>query len=145
MMIYGKDAEVIQWVSNGLDITFPPLSRAIGLARDGKIIAGVVYHDFRYERHIEMSMYSTTPRWATKESLYYFFSYPFIQLNCARVTAVTSETNRHTQRFLERLGFTKEGVLREAYPDGDAIVYGMLKDECRYLDYGQKVKSSSGS
>lgn len=143
MMIYNHDAEIAHWVANGLDATFPDGSRAIGVGREGKIIAGVVYHDFRYDRNVEMSIYSTTPRWATKEALYHFFAYPFIQLNYARVTAVTTESNKHTQRFLDRLGFTQEGILRDATHEGDAVIYGLLKHECRYLKYGQEVKQSA--
>jgi RimJ/RimL family protein N-acetyltransferase len=34
----------------------------------------------------------------------------------------------------KRQGFTQEGVLREAFEDGeDAILYGMLKSECKWI------------
>jgi hypothetical protein len=41
----------------------------------------------------------------------------------------------------KQLGFTQEGRLRQLYPPHDAILWGMLRSECKWLkgnDYGQK-------
>lgn len=62
------------------------------------------------------------------------FDYIFNQLGCVRCTASTLKSNKRTRDFLEGLGFTLEGRLRLGY-DGrkDALIYGLLASECRYL------------
>jgi RimJ/RimL family protein N-acetyltransferase len=65
------------------------------------------------------------------------FRYIFVQLQCTRVTSITTKKNRRTRAFLERLGFALEGCVRRAY-DGkrDALIYGLLAEDCRYLEAG---------
>jgi hypothetical protein len=60
--------------------------------------------------------------------------YIFKQLGCKRCTAVVRKNNKRVRRFLERLGCTLEGNLRRGY-DGkhDALIYGLLVEECRFL------------
>lgn len=134
MILYGHDAEIAEWVGSELECYFEPAAKAIGLVLKGRIIAGVVYHTYRPGYNIEMSIASITPRWANENSLRAFFTYPFIQLNLPRVTAVTSNKATSVQKFLERLGFIKEGMMREAHPDGDALIYGLLRKDCKYIE-----------
>ena len=131
--IFGHDREISSWVGERLDTVFPPDVVAIGLARKGKIIAGVVYHNYRPPKNIEMSIAADSPRWGGKSTLEVFFNYPFKQLGCSRVTAITDAGNQHTRDFLTRLGFVQEGVLRDANPDDDAVIYGLLKTECKWV------------
>jgi RimJ/RimL family protein N-acetyltransferase len=108
---------------------------AIGLERDGELVAGVVY-----EQHtgpnVMMHVASDGSRyWMTPAYMAACFRYPFLQLEVNRVTGLVRSDNAAAQRFDEALGFKPEGVLREAASDGtDMILYGMLKRECRYLD-----------
>jgi RimJ/RimL family protein N-acetyltransferase len=38
------------------------------------------------------------------------------------------------RKFDEHVGFIQEGVIRQAFEDGeDAILYGMLKSECKWI------------
>jgi len=105
---------------------------AIGLEDEGQLIAGCVYSEYR-GHSIHVSMASTTPRWATKSTLALFFGYPFLQLKCKRLTAYTGKSMANVRAFLTRLGFTQEGVIREGFADDDCVVYGMLRDECRWI------------
>ena len=74
-------------------------------------------------------------RWMTKDFLWRCFAYPFIQLQCNRITGLVRVDNLAAQKFDEHLGFVKEGLLRKAAKDGtDYIVYGMLREECRWLE-----------
>ena len=70
----------------------------------------------------------------TKDFLFRSFAYPFIQLDCHRVTGLVRADNMEARRFDEHLGFKQEGVIRKGAADGtDMILYGMLKEECRFL------------
>jgi RimJ/RimL family protein N-acetyltransferase len=108
---------------------------AIGLERDGELIAGVLY-----EQHtgpnVMMHVASDGSRhWMTPAYMAACFRYPFLQLDVKRVTALVRSDNLASINFCSALGFKTEGALREAATDGaDLILYGMLKRECRYLD-----------
>lgn len=57
----------------------------------------------------------------------------FNQLGCRRLTALT-ETGSPMAKMMNRLGFHYEGDLQCYYPnDRTAIVWGMLKEECRWF------------
>lgn len=149
MILYGYDAEVIEWVGNQLECEFERTARAIGAVKNGKIIAGVVYHNYRPPYNIEMSIASISPKWATKRNLGHFFRYPFNQLGLPRVTAIVSAKAESVQKFLERLDFIKEGEMRNAHPDGNAFIYGLLREDCKYIEApnGEEklTKSTTGS
>lgn len=134
MLLYGKDAEVATWVAGQLGYPaedFTPCT-AIGITIDNKLVAGVVYNNYR-AGGIEMTIASTTSKWCTRTALYYLFAYPFEQLGCRRVTATTARNKHTVNAFLRRLGFRHEGLMREALNGVDARIYGMLKKECKWL------------
>ena len=130
--LFGYDREVTEWVRQRLDNSHFGPATAIGLVKDGKIIAGVVYHNYRLNG-LEMSIATEDRHWATKQTLRTFFAYPFNQLNCERVTALVSEDNIKSRDMVNRLGFIKEGVLRKAFNGRNIHIYGMLKDECKWI------------
>ena len=67
------------------------------------------------------------------EALQSVLKWLFYELNIRRITLETYATNKRALKFFEKMGFKKEGVLREAhYADGkyyDIISYGLLKKE----------------
>ncbi len=67
------------------------------------------------------------------DALRCFLEWLFYEQNVHRVTCETYATNRRAIRFFEKMGFKKEGVIREAhYIDGtyhDIISFGLLKRE----------------
>jgi RimJ/RimL family protein N-acetyltransferase len=133
-VIYGQDKRVIDWVSERVNEFDFGNASGIGLEEDGELIAGVVFNLYTGP---SISMHvAAVPgkRWMTKEYLWRCFAYPFLQLKCRRITGLVRADNYDAQRFDEHLGFKREGVMREACDDGtDMIVYGMLRDECRFL------------
>ena len=130
--LFGYDREVTEWVRQRLDNSHFGPATAIGLVKYGKIIAGVVYHNYRLNG-LEMSIATEDKHWASRRTLKAFFAYPFNQLNCERVTALVLEDNLKSRDMVNRLGFKKEGVLRNAMQGKDIHIYGMLKDECKWI------------
>lgn len=59
--------------------------------------------------------------------------YLFAHTTANRIQAVTESGNRAEQRALEKAGFTREGVLRQAgFRDGcwrDAVLYSLLRED----------------
>jgi len=141
MLIYGHDKELSLWAGKQLGYEGAITSHdpvAIGVAREGKIVAVAVFHDYR-KISFEVTFVTTTPRWASRENIRSILHYPFVQIGCQRLTAITAESNNLARKFLERLGFKQEGVHPEAYPDGTSgISYGLLrKDAERWLNNGK--------
>lgn len=102
---------------------------AIGLERDGELVAVVVFNLFS---GADIAMHiAAVPgrRWMTRQFLRASFRYPFVQLGCRRVSGYVPARNLEAQRFDEHLGFQREGLMRHALPDDDVIVYGMLRQD----------------
>lgn len=96
-----------------------------------KIKGAVLYSNYRGVS-IEMTC-AGEPGWLTKGNLRGFFSYPFEQLKCRRVTAIVHADNARSRDLVERLGFKSEGVCRDGFADGDACIYGMIRSDCRWI------------
>lgn len=129
--IFGQDQAVAAWVESrlrGISNGFGQYS-AIGIEDSGKIIAGVVYHDYR-RFSIQLSMASESPRWCSRKTLNILLGYPFNQLMVERITACTAKNNKRLRSLVTRLGFKLEGTLRRGH-DGkkDLLLYGMLREE----------------
>ncbi|HJX18964.1 MAG TPA: GNAT family protein [Acidiferrobacterales bacterium] len=111
---------------------------AIGFSLDGgQLIGGVVYTSY-YRLADGTGDISLTaagaPGWLTKATLRVIFGYPFRQISCSRVTALTSKPNRRSRDLLERLGFVHEGTIRGAFGCGrDGILYGMIREQCKWI------------
>lgn len=72
------------------------------------------------------------PGWLSRGFLRLVFAYLFGQLNLRRVTGRIASDNAVALAQAPRLGFVKEGTLRCGSARGDVIVFGMLREECRY-------------
>lgn len=135
-LLYGADKQVAEFVMSRIpgargrgfgDFT------AIGIAREGRPIGGVVFHN--YVGHlIEMSAAFDDPRWCTRATLRTLFEYPFKQLNCVVMVTVTGRKNKKARRIDEGLGFRVVGPVPNGW-DGreDAMVYAMKRNECRWI------------
>lgn len=141
--LFGIDAGLSQWVSNGvfgIPDAFDATTKAIGLLKNDNLIAATIYHNYHDDIYgnphsIEMGIYTIDKTWATKAYLRSIFSYPFIQLRLKRVQIITSTKNEGVNSLVSRLGYTKEGEHRKAYPDcSDAYSWGMLREDCRWID-----------
>jgi RimJ/RimL family protein N-acetyltransferase len=135
-LVYKNSDLVKWWVGQQLECSFPDQCIGIGIIDDDddepELIAGVLYYNYHAPKGIEMTIASVAP-WSTKGIIQALFHYPFNQLGCSRVTSIIDIDNTHTAKFLDNLGFTKEGVMRDANPNGDAVIYGLLKTECKWI------------
>ncbi len=133
-IITDRSADIVKWVAQKIGEKDIALSYGAGLEMDGKLVAGVVFAG-KTDTNVHMHVASDgTRRWMTPEYLGFCFAYPFFHLKCERVTGHVRADNLDAQRFDEHLGFIREGRLRRACADGtDLIIYGMLKEECRFL------------
>lgn len=138
-LLFGSDEYICQWVSARVDANIVK-GKAIGVIDGGdRLIAGVAYSNWR-GCDIEMLCAAENMRWLSRVRLAAFFSYPFVQLGCLRVTAITAKRNKRARKFIERIGFRLEGTHPRALEGKDACSYGMLRENCKWLrnSNGQK-------
>jgi RimJ/RimL family protein N-acetyltransferase len=130
-----KTPMVLQYVSEKIGVQFnPSMSTAFAVLNDnGEFVAGVVLSNFRVH-DIEISCATETSVAWRPHIMRAVFEYVFVQLKCARCTSIVTKGNARCRSFLKGLGFSLEGNVRMGY-DGkrDALIYGLLASECRYL------------
>lgn len=120
-----------EWVEKQLGWKAATPTYAVGIVHHNRLIGGVLYHNYT-GGNCEMTIATTSPRWATRNIISELLAYPFEWLGCRRITAITDADNTKSKSMLERLGFQQEGVIREGSPrenGTDAIIYGLLKRE----------------
>lgn len=126
MLLFGCDRELAHWAGDQLGLKFVGPNTSIGVAHQGKIVAAAIFSNFQ-PPNIEITFVTSSPRWASNGAVRAILRYPFVQLGCERLTAITEATNQPARAFLCRLGFKQEGCHPAYFPSGDAISYGMLK------------------
>jgi RimJ/RimL family protein N-acetyltransferase len=112
------------------------VAAALGVVVAGRIAGGVMFFNWRREDgDIELAGAFVSPLWAQPATLRTIARYPFVQLNCVRVTALTARRNKRARRVLEKLGFRIEGVKRKgAAGRDDRCIYGLIRSQCSWLE-----------
>lgn len=104
------------------------------MERHGEIIACVIYNRWYPGISVEISVAAAKPNWLTRDFLALVFHNPFNVWGMRRVGSSIAASNERSVEFCEHLGFKHEGTIRQGAPDGDdLLLYGMLRNECRYL------------
>jgi RimJ/RimL family protein N-acetyltransferase len=146
MLLYGWNRELAAWAAERLalkNFNFGPCV-SIGVVHKGELVAAAIYNEYRHP-NIQITFVTTSPRWASPGAVRTILQYPFRQLGCKRITAITDATNQPARAFLCRLGFKEEGVHPDALPSGDAVTYGLVaKDAARWLsEENTRVKAAT--
>lgn len=114
---------------------------ALAKVDNAGIVVGVIYNNFSTDstrKIINCEMHVAArknAKWATREFLFHLFNYPFNEIGCKRITALVKENNVQSLKTSYRIGFKKEGVIRQGMDGQDLILLGMLRSECRFLDF----------
>lgn len=67
--------------------------------------------------------------------------YAFRTLGVHRVTARAVVSNTDSLRILARLGFQREGTLRRAQHGEDVIVFGLLPEDLRHVQFAETAET----
>lgn len=117
---------------------------ALGVVRNGKFVGGVVYHEYRtFDIHLTAA-FDRKSNWALPGTLRALATYPFETLGCVRLTAMAGRKNKRARKALEKIGFTFVGVAKRGL-DGfeDAMLYELLKENCRWLHELQSINAAA--
>jgi RimJ/RimL family protein N-acetyltransferase len=133
MLLFDHDVALARWAGARLGIAGFDPCRAIGVTHQGEIVAAAIYNNYR-PPDIEITFVTSSPHWASRGAIRAIMRYPFVQLRCKRLTAVTSAQNASARAFLVRLGFRQEGLHPDALPTGDAVSHGLLaRDAAKWI------------
>lgn len=131
-IVTGHDKAVADWMGANMGVQFAQPYTAIGVVNaDGTLIGGAVFNCFM-GTDIEVSVYGCGGAFS-RSALRFGFEYIFGQLKCDRATARVDRDNHVMRQLMRRLGFKREGLQRGRYDRG-RVLYGMLRDECRWLE-----------
>ena len=130
-----RDGSVAKWVCDGLneDTDWVGQNITMGIELDGELIAGIIFNNIRPNLDVWLTIYSTNRRWCNRRVLRAIFGLAFDEMGSRRVSLCVSKDNEAIKKLVEGLGFVREGLLRQYRDNGnDCIVYGMLKNECKW-------------
>lgn len=105
----------------------------LGLMRGKYLVAGVVYSHWSPNDVMTTIGADETSHWMTPEFLFAIHDFPFNQVGVRRLNALVQRDNHRSRDFVMHLGFQQEGVVRKAFGEETGILYGMLKEECRWI------------
>lgn len=119
------------WVAKKLDRGyFAERSTAIGLERDGKIVAGVIYENYCFS---SVFCHIAVDGRLNSRFLHSIFDYPFNVCGVSKIIVAIAEDNHKSQKLVENMGFEVEAVIEDALPSGKMYFYTMSKKDCRFL------------
>ena len=131
-----NDSRVVEFVSQRLGRFYYPVT-AVGLEKDGRIVAGAVYERFNGHNVYFHGASDGSKKWAVRGLLRAACEYPFLTLGAKRMTAQAPESNEAAVKFDLAFGFEEECRLKGAAHDGsDLISFVMWKDKCKWLSSG---------
>lgn len=116
----------------------PAADTCIARVRDGELLGGVTYTGYT-GASIGMHVAGFADDWINRDLLWVCFHYPFAQLNVSKVIGQVPAHNTKALDFDLKLGFKVEARVPDVFPEGDLLVLGMYREDCRWL----KLKPSS--
>jgi hypothetical protein len=136
------------YARTGLDLRGQPLDGPNWFcvaARDsvtGEVVAALAC-EFKTWFDVSFSAAVDQPGAITRSLLKGIFQALFSRAR--RVTALVEPTDLRTEDLVKRLGFVYEGFSRLGFDgDRDALVYGMLKQDCKYIPSVRAARSLNG-
>lgn len=138
--VFGKSEEMGAWAAAKLPWAqdagvFGPYE-AWGILKGDALVGVVVFNNYRAEiGDIELNIISPDGHWGSRTLFATIADYVFNQLKCERISVTLPEHAKRNRDAAEKAGFTVEGTRRRGFPGGsDAIMYGLLKEDCRWLE-----------
>lgn len=131
MIVIGE--AVCHWVADRTTNTYYPGSGVgIGIERDGKITAGVLFDGY-CGRSVQIHVALEPGTQMSREWFYALFDYAFNQLKVNKIIGVVDSTNTAALRFDKHMGFVEEAVIADAGKHGDMHILTMTRQQCRFL------------
>ena len=133
------------WVTAQTEGAFDPnRSTAIGLERDGKIVAGTVYENWNGRSVVcHIAWERVTPAYMAA-----VYDYAYNVANVDKIIGPISSNHTRALALVSKMGFSEEARIKGAAHDsGDIVLMTQTPDKCRFLEprYGQKITVAAAS
>jgi len=126
-----QGAEVGAWVADRIAGKFySETSSAIGLEKNGVMIAGVIYENWN---RASIFCHIAIEGRMTKAYLKAIFDYPFNVCNVKKIIVPVVSNHVKSIKLVANMGFTEEARIVDGSQDGDIIFLTMTKENCRFL------------
>jgi RimJ/RimL family protein N-acetyltransferase len=121
---------VAKYVSEKIGRALCPPYTAMGIERDGEIVAGTVFNQFEgADVHVTVAGRRDA---FSRKYLKAVGNYVFNQLGCIRMTIISEQPE--VIQIATRLGAQTEGRIRNHFGAGrDGILLGILKEEWKFF------------
>ena len=142
--VYGHDEVIAQFVAQLIPAargrSFGACS-AIGVLNDGKLVAGVVYNNFRRDAGVIEMTTAALPRsgWLSRETLRRIYGYPFVQLDCQMVMLHVAADNAPLLRQLAALGHAFIRIPRLYGRDADCVLCLLTREAWADSKFGKRL------
>ena len=132
------------WVGERMEGIFPAeRSVAIGLEKDGRLVAGTVYENWNGRSVVcHIAWERVTPTYVAA-----VYDYAYNVCGVDKIIGPISSNHTRALRLVRKMGFSEEARLKDAAPDGDIVLMTLTPERCRFLEprYGQKISSTAAS
>lgn len=145
MIDFAQHPAYLAFAETLLGVKFDPrtVTWLTSKSQNGSILGVVVFSRFT-AGNCEITVAAVSPRFISKSFAFAVATYPFIQMNCRRVTAIIAVENVKSLSLAQQLGFGMEGTLKDWFPTGDAYILGLLRKNCKWLkDYSNGQPTST--
>lgn len=126
-MVRQDDKIARLYVEKQLSVSFAEPLIGLIVERGGRQIGAAILNDYTPGRNIEITIAASGP-WSITD-MRGIARYCFER--AGRITARTCVNNWQAIDRLRSFGFKHEGIMRKFFPNGDAAVFGLLRDEQR--------------
>lgn len=134
VVVTGKDHIFGPWLAERLKTSWlPGRGHVIGLWEEDLGPVAACFYESYNGASVLGHLAGVGKKWMNREFLWYCFYYPFEELRINKILGLVESTNAEARRLDEHLGFTLEATLKDAAPNGDLLIYSMVKDQCRWL------------
>lgn len=131
-MILIEGEAVAPFIEKKLGVKLSQPYTAFGfVSNDNRPLCALVFNDHTGS-NIEVTAYAE-PGGMNRGVLRYAANYVFNKCGCRRLTARTKKSNKRMLKLFPRYGFQYECVAKHYFPDDDAVVFRMLKQDCPWL------------
>jgi len=118
-------------------------SQAIGLEKDGELVAGTVYEMWNGRSVVcHITWDQVTPAYLAA-----VYDYPYRVANVDKIIGPISSNHTRALKLVTKMGFLEEARIKNAAPDGDIVFMTQTPDRCRFLEprYGQKITGAAAN
>ena len=143
--VYGHDEIVAQFTAQLIPHCrrgFGPNVKAIGVVDDGRLIAGIVYHNWEPDTGIIEISGAALPgkAWLSRETLKQMFQYPFLQLGCQMVVQRTPADDERLLGVLARFNYSFVRVPRLFGRDRDGMVCLLTREAWEANKFNRRLR-----